>query len=60
MDNPDMAFKKVYRIIKDIVNSQHLLEPMFDVDLANFEHYPTVQKRVHDVCKEIMPTRLFS
>ncbi|KAJ0174638.1 hypothetical protein K1T71_009746 [Dendrolimus kikuchii] len=59
MDDPNKSFHKVHRIIKDLVNSQNLLKPMFDIDFINLENYPIVQKRVDNIRKQIFPTRLF-
>ncbi|XP_045537324.1 uncharacterized protein LOC106720929 [Papilio machaon] len=58
MDNPDIAFKKMKRIIQDIVNSQKHLEPMFDTDFGNMDH-PIIKKRLNKICSQIAPRRLF-
>lgn len=59
MDNPDKAFVKVKNIIRDIVNMQYGFKPMLDIDFANLNYYPTVQKRLSNICKQIAPQRLF-
>lgn len=59
MDDPDAAFNKVQGIIRDIVNSQKNLKPMFDIDFANLSDYPTVEKRLESISKQIAPQRLF-
>ncbi|CAH0589042.1 unnamed protein product [Chrysodeixis includens] len=59
MDNADEAFVKVRGIIKNIVNSQSTLKPMFDIDFPNLEDYPTVQKKLNLIRKEIAPQQLF-
>lgn len=59
MDDPDQAFYKVRGIIKEIVNSQKLLKPMFDIDFASMKQYTIVQKRLAEVRKQIAPQRLF-
>lgn len=59
MDNPDAAFKKAKTIIRNIVNSQKSLKPMFDIDFSNLKSYPTVEKKLKIICKQIAPQRLF-
>ncbi|CAH2092935.1 unnamed protein product [Euphydryas editha] len=59
MDNPDEAFQKIKIIIKNIVNSQKMFKPMFDVDFANLKSYSTVEKKLKNICKQIAPQRLF-
>ncbi|KAL0871209.1 hypothetical protein ABMA27_004981 [Loxostege sticticalis] len=58
-DNPDEAFYKAKEIIHNIFNSQPNLKPMFDIDFANLKYYPTVEKKLDRICKEIAPQRLF-
>ncbi|XP_013148228.1 PREDICTED: uncharacterized protein LOC106110838 isoform X2 [Papilio polytes] len=58
MDNPDLAFKKMKRIIQDIVNSQKELGPMFDTDFSNMNH-PIIQNRLKAICSQIAPRQLF-
>ncbi|XP_063829248.1 uncharacterized protein LOC135078651 [Ostrinia nubilalis] len=58
-DNPNEAFIKVKGIIHNIFNSQPNLKPMFDIDFANLNDYPTVEKKLDRICKEIAPQRLF-
>lgn len=59
MDDPDAAFKKAKIIIRNIVNSQKSLKPMFDIDFSSLKSYPTVEKKLEIVCKQIAPQRLF-
>lgn len=59
MDNPEQAFIKVRRIIRDIVNSQKTLKPMFDIDFAHFRAHTTVQKKLTRIRNEIAPQQLF-
>lgn len=59
MDDPEKAFRKAKQIIRDIVNGQCLLQPMFDIDFANLNHYPTVKKRLDSIRQQIAPRRLF-
>ncbi|XP_050682078.1 uncharacterized protein LOC126977353 [Leptidea sinapis] len=59
MDNPEKAFKKVKSIIKNIVNSQKCLKPLFDIDFSNIEKYPISQNKLSEICKQIAPQQLF-
>ncbi|CAH1639152.1 unnamed protein product [Spodoptera littoralis] len=59
MDDPEQAFIKVRRIIRDIVNSQKSLKPMFDIDFAHFRNHPTVQKKLSKIRQQIAPQQLF-
>lgn len=59
MDNVDEAFIKMRGIIKNIVKSQSILKPMFDIDFPNLEDYPTVQKKLIQIRKQIAPQQLF-
>lgn len=59
MDNPDEAFIKVKNIIRSIVNTQKIFKPMIDIDFVNLNHYPTVEKRLSNICKQVAPQRLF-
>ncbi|XP_050348175.1 uncharacterized protein LOC126772039 [Nymphalis io] len=58
LDNPDAAFKKMKTIIKNIVNSQRNLKPMFDINFTNL-NYPVLEKKLMSIYKEIAPQRLF-
>ncbi|KAG6443316.1 hypothetical protein O3G_MSEX002751 [Manduca sexta] len=59
MDDPEEAFIKVKRIIREIVESQVNIKPMFDIDFANLNHYPNIEKRLIDIRNQIAPQRLF-
>ncbi|XP_026321619.1 uncharacterized protein LOC113231510 [Hyposmocoma kahamanoa] len=59
MDDPDAAFLKVKRIIKDIVNSQPNLKPMFDIEFSDMDKQPIIKKKLADITKTIAPVRLF-
>lgn len=59
MDDPNKAFKKVRTIIREIVNLQSTLQPMFDIDFANLSDYPTVEERLNNIREEIAPQQLF-
>ncbi|XP_047992750.1 uncharacterized protein LOC125231347 [Leguminivora glycinivorella] len=60
LDNPKEAFRKAKSIIKDIVNSQKGLGPMFDIDFANnLNYYPTVKDRLEEIRQEIAPRQIF-
>ncbi|XP_061718602.1 uncharacterized protein LOC133526138 [Cydia pomonella] len=60
LDDPKEAFRKAKSIIKDIVNSQKGLGPMFDIDFANnLDYYPTVKQRLEDIRQEIAPRQIF-
>lgn len=58
-DNRNEAFNKLKRLIKEIVNRQKNYKPMFDIDFANMENYPTVQTKLAKICKQIAPQQLF-
>ncbi|XP_068618060.1 uncharacterized protein [Battus philenor] len=58
MDKPDFAFKKMKKIIHNIIDMQKNLHPMFNIDFANM-NYPTVQNRLKKICQQIAPNRLF-
>ncbi|XP_063365873.1 uncharacterized protein LOC134654338 [Cydia amplana] len=60
LDDPKEAFRKAKSIIRDIVNSQKVLGPMFDIDFANnLDYYPTVKQRLEDIRREIAPQQIF-
>lgn len=60
MDDPDEAFNKMKRIIRDIVKSQNKLRPMFDIDFTKMDkYYPTIQKKMNSLCNQISPQRFF-
>ncbi|KAI8439441.1 hypothetical protein MSG28_013227 [Choristoneura fumiferana] len=59
MDDPEKAFRKAKKIIRDIVNEQCHLQPMFDIDFTNLDHYPTVAKRLESIRQQIAPRKLF-
>lgn len=59
MDNQDLAFKKMKKILHNIVNTQKNLEPMFDIDFTSMENYPTVQKRLDEICEHLGSKTLF-
>ncbi|CAH2043674.1 unnamed protein product, partial [Iphiclides podalirius] len=59
MDNPEFAFKKMKRIIQDIVNSQKHLEPMIDIDFINMSKYITAQNRLDKICRHLGSKTLF-
>ncbi|CAK1586971.1 unnamed protein product [Parnassius mnemosyne] len=59
MDNPEVAFKKMKKIIHKIIKTQQNLKPMFDIDFANLDHYTTVQNRLNNICRQIAPQKLF-
>ncbi|KAF9416801.1 hypothetical protein HW555_005931 [Spodoptera exigua] len=59
MDDPDQAYIKVRRIIRDIVNSQKTLKPMFDIDFAQYKEHPTVQRKLTKIRSQIAPQQLF-
>lgn len=60
MDDPDAAFVKVKKIIKDIVLSQPNLKPMFDIEFSNMDkQYPFIAKKLADIANDIAPMRLF-
>lgn len=60
MDDPDAAFFKVKKIIKDIVNSQPFLKPMFDIEFSKMDkQYPFMEKKLAGVTEHIAPMRLF-
>lgn len=59
MDNADAAFVKVRGIIRNIINSQKTLKPMFDIDFAHYSGYPTVQNKLNKIRSQIAPQQLF-
>lgn len=60
MDDPDAAFLKVKNIIKNLFIDQKTLKPMFDINFHELPNYPTVEKRMKDICKQIAPHRMFN
>ncbi|XP_047521906.1 uncharacterized protein LOC125060842 [Pieris napi] len=58
-DNSEVAFAKTKRIIKDIVNSQNRLKPLFDIDFTNFTNYPNMEEKLNAISRQIAPQRLF-
>ncbi|XP_072945126.1 uncharacterized protein [Epargyreus clarus] len=59
MDNPSAAYHKLKRIIREIVQSQKNLKPMWDIDFANMDDYPIVETRLQNIRKQIASQRLF-
>ncbi|XP_053610888.1 uncharacterized protein LOC128675477 [Plodia interpunctella] len=59
MDDPEEAFCKVKRIIKDIVTRQPNLSPMFDIDFASMTNCHVIQKKLIKIRDQIAPQRLF-
>lgn len=59
MDDREAAYLKTKKLIRDIVNSQKYMKPMFDIDFTNLEDYPTVQTRLANIREQIAPHRLF-
>lgn len=60
MDKPDEAFLKVKRIIRDLVNEQNKLKPMFQLDFANMKLYhPIIGNKLTNIRKMIAPRRFF-
>ncbi|XP_038222621.1 uncharacterized protein LOC119840180 [Zerene cesonia] len=59
MDNPDKAFNKMKKIIRDIVNSQKNLKPMFDVNFTSSKYLPTLKDKLAAIVTQIAPQRLF-
>lgn len=60
MDDPDAAFLKMKKIIKDIVNSQPNLKPMFDIEFSDMDkEHPFIKKKLADISNVIAPMRLF-
>lgn len=59
MDDPEEAFIIVQKMIRNIVNSQKKLKPMFDIDFAHLTDYPTVEKKLISIRKQIAPQQLF-
>lgn len=59
MDDPEAAFINVKRIIRNIVNSQKKLKPMFDIDFAHLRDYPTVERKLVKIRKQIAAQQLF-
>lgn len=59
MDDSKKAFKKVKKIIREIVESQKNFKPIFDVDFTNLKYYPTVEKRLTDIREQIAHQRFF-
>ncbi|XP_045500755.1 leucine-rich repeat and guanylate kinase domain-containing protein-like [Colias croceus] len=59
MDNPDKAFKKMKKIIQNIVNSQKNLKPMFDVDFTSPKYLPAIKDKLATIVTQIAPQRLF-
>lgn len=59
MDDPNEAFYKMKQIIKDLVNSQHTLKPMFEIEFTDFEDYPNYQERLMNIKEKIAKHRLF-
>ncbi|XP_049875914.1 uncharacterized protein LOC126373721 [Pectinophora gossypiella] len=60
MDDPEQAFKKAKRIIKDIVNSQPDFKPMFDINFTMLtKDYPTIKKKIATIANNIAPRRFF-
>lgn len=60
MDDAEAAFQKVKRIIKDIVNSQPKLKPMFDIEYSDMDkQHPFIKKKLADITDAIAPMRLF-
>ncbi|KAJ8712332.1 hypothetical protein PYW07_005174 [Mythimna separata] len=58
-DDPEEAFINVRRIIRDIVKSQNKIKPMFDINFAHLRDYPTVEKKLDRIRKQIAPQQLF-
>ncbi|XP_052743553.1 uncharacterized protein LOC112056183 [Bicyclus anynana] len=58
MDNPDDAFHKMKRLVKNIVNSQLHFTPMMDLDIAN-SNCPIVKKKLENIRSQIAPQRVF-
>lgn len=60
MDNAEAAFIKTKRIIKEIVNTQSKLKPLFDIDFSNLEIYPNMKDKLDAISIQIAPQRLFN
>ncbi|XP_045522711.1 uncharacterized protein LOC123713195 [Pieris brassicae] len=58
-DNSEVAFAKTKRIIKEIVNSQNQLKPLFDIDFSNLTNYPNMEEKLTAISRQIAPQRLF-
>lgn len=59
MDDSEGAFTKLKKIIREVVNNQPVLQPMFDMVFTNLPDYPKVQRRLSAICDQIAPRQLF-